>query len=53
MLSSVVTELKSFDAAEEQLNQRFMQRKRALEQDAVLYPKLGVLAAAAAFLLLI
>ena len=42
-----------FDAAEEQLNQRFMQRKKALEQDAVLYPKLGVLAAAAAFLLLI
>ena len=42
-----------FDAAEEQLNQRFMQRKKALEQGAVLYPKLGVLAAAAAFLLLI
>ena len=42
-----------FDAAEEQLNQRFMQRKKALEQDAVLYPKLGVLAAAAALLLLI
>ena len=42
-----------FDAAEEQLNQRFMQRKKALEQDAVLYPKLGVLAAAVAFLLLI
>lgn len=42
-----------FDAAEEQLNQRLIQRKKALEQNAALYPKLGVLAAAAAFLLLI